>query len=199
MSPRRIIVGGFAFASLALAGLAAGCTSATQDAADAGGPSFIATEQDFSCAGPYGGFHTWDSTPGVGPQGAPDPSVATDGGIHAGPMTTFINQKPPSGSTSFPIGTMIVKEQNDPALTQRQIFAMVKRGGGYNSVDGTGAVNWEFFELQNLDSCNVEIVWQGFPGVTDPYASNPLVCDQCHYLAKGNDYVWTVGLTLSSF
>lgn len=194
-----IISGGFAFASLALGALSTGCATAAQDDSDAGGPVFVATPQDFSCGGPFGGFHTWDATPGVGPVGAPDPSAATDGGIHAGPMTTYINQKPPSGSTSFPIGTMIVKEQNDPALTDRQIFAMVKRGGGYNSVNGTGAVNWEFFELQNVDSCNVEILWSGIPLSTDPYASNPLVCDQCHYLAKDNDYVWTTGLLLSSF
>jgi hypothetical protein len=176
--------------------LLSGCTTAAQNAGDAGGPTFVALPQDFSCGGPYGGFHTWASTPGVGPPGAPDPSGLTDGGIHAGPMTTYINTKPPSGSTSFPVGTMIVKEQNDPALTDRQIFAMVKRGGGYNP---SGAVNWEFFELQNLDSCNVEIVWSGFPGVTDPYASNPNVCNDCHFQRQSNDYVWTVGLTLSSF
>jgi|SRR5580692_3033920 hypothetical protein len=190
---------GITLTSLALGALAAGCSTPAGNAGDAGGPEFIASAVDFSCSGPFGGFRTWSSTPGVGPPGAPDPSGATDGGIHSGPMVTYINTKPPSGSTSFPIGTIIVKEQTDPPLAQRQIFAMVKRGGGYNDVDGTGAINWQFFELSNLDMCDVSIVWSGFPANTDPYASNPLVCDQCHYLAKSNDYVWTAGLSLSSF
>jgi len=72
----------------------------------------------------------------------------------------------------------------------------VKRGGDFNP---SGAVNWEFFELQNIDTCNVSIVWSRIPLGTDPYASNPNVCNDCHYLAKSNDYVWTTGLTLSSF
>jgi hypothetical protein len=169
--------------------LAAGC-STSPGAPDSGtlGPPPLAS--DFSC------FRNWSQTPGVGPPGAPDPSSATDGGIHAGPMTTYINMKPPHGSTSFPDGTIIVKEQNDPLLAQRQIFAMVKRGGGYNP---NGAINWEFLELQNIDTCNVSIVWSGFPVNSDPYASNPFVCDDCHVLAKSNDYVWTAGLSLSSF
>jgi|HubBroStandDraft_1064217.scaffolds.fasta_scaffold35208_3 hypothetical protein len=199
MFSHRIIPGPVAVLSLAFGALAAGCSSPAQATGDAGGPEFIATAVDFSCSGPYGGFRTWSSTPGVGPPGAPNPSSVTDGGIHAGPMVTYINTKPPGGSTSFPIGTIIVKEQSEPPLAQRQIFAMVKRGGGYNDVDGTGAVNWEFFELTNLDRCDVSIVWSGFPTNTDPYASNPLVCDECHYLAKSNDYVWTAGLSLSSF
>jgi hypothetical protein len=189
MSSTRIIPGGIALMSLAFGALATGCSTpaATSDSGVLGPPPLAS---DFSC------FRNWSSTPGVGPPGAPDPSGVTDGGIHAGPMTTFINMKPPHGSTSFPVGTIIVKEQNDPPLTQRQIFAMVKRGGGFNP---NGAVNWEFFELQNIDSCNVSIVWSRIPINSDPYASNPEVCDDCHVLAKSNDYVWTTGLTLSSF
>ncbi len=179
-----------ALTAVTLAGSCAiGCTTAaTSDEADAG--VFVAQASDFS------GFHSWASTPGVGPVGAPDPSAATDGGIHSGPMTTYINQKPPHGSTSFPVGTIIVKEQNDPQLTDRQIFAMVKRGGGYNLA---GAVDWEWFELRNLDANDVEIVWQAIPLSAESYASNPNVCNDCHLLIKTNDYVWTQGLSLSSF
>lgn len=167
-----------------------GCTSGSSDAADSGATEFTAYASDFS------GFHSWPSTPGVGPPGAPNPSEATDGGIHSGPMTTYIKQKPPHGSTSFPVDTIIVKEQNDPQLLQRQIFAMVKRGGGFNLA---GATNWEWFELANLDANDVQIVWRGAPLSSESYASNPNVCNNCHVLAQANDFVWTAGLTLSSF
>ncbi len=100
--------------------------------------TFIANAQSFSC------FRMWSHTPGVGPPGAPQPMMP-DGGLHSGPLTTYINQTPAHGSTSFPVGTIIVKEQDDPALTDRQVFAMVKRGGNYNEANGMGAVNWEFF------------------------------------------------------
>jgi hypothetical protein len=166
------------------------CTSGASAGADGGAAVFVAQASDFS------GFHSWPSTPGVGPPGAPNPSEATDGGIHFGPMTTYINQKPPHGSTSFPVGTIIVKEQNDPAFTDRQIFAMVKRGGGFNLA---GAANWEFYELKNVDANDVEVLWSVVPLSSDPYASNPNVCNDCHVMAKANDFVWTAGLTLSSF
>jgi hypothetical protein len=183
-------------ACAALGALSFGCTSS---APTPSGSSGIVTSDDpqaFAC------FRNWTSTPGVGPPGAPDPSGETDGGIHSGPLTTYINKPPPHGSTSFPVGTIIVKEQSNPAiaLTDRQIFAMVKRGDGYNTPPGqTVPLNWEFFELQNIDTCNVNVVWAGFPLAADPYAANPFVCDECHEGAKSNDYVWTVGLTLSSF
>ncbi len=169
---------------------AVSCTSGASNGVDSGAETFIALASDFS------GFHSWSSTRGVGPPGAPNPSEATDGGIHSGPMTTYINQKPPHGSTSFPVGTIIVKEQNDPALVDRQIFAMVKRGGGYNVA---GATNWEWFELKNLDANDVEILWSAVPVSSEPYASNPNVCNDCHVMAHANDFVWTAGLTLSSF
>jgi len=172
---------------------AVGCSSGGGSSPDAGSEVLVAQATDFS------GFHSWASTPGVGPLGAPDPSEATDGGIHSGPMTTYINRKPPHGSTSFPVGTIIVKEQNDPPLLQRQAFAMVKRGGGYNLA---GAVNWEWVEVQNTGNAppdDVAILWRGVPLSSDPYASNPNVCNDCHEAAQANDYVWTAGLKLSSF
>ena len=176
-----------AWALLALVGSLAACSSSAS-AADAGA-TFLASVQDFSC------YRKWTSFPGVGPPGAPQPTMP-DGGLHSGPLTTYVNQTPPHGSTSFPVGTIIVKEQNDPALTDRQVFAMVKRGGDYNPA---GAVNWEFYELQNVDECNVSIVWSGLPLGGDPYASNPQVCNDCHIMAEDNDFVWTQGLELSSF
>jgi hypothetical protein len=174
------------FCSIAV--LATAC-STSPSTADAGSAVFIATAADFS------GFHGWSSTPGVGPPGAPNPAEATDGGIHVGEMTTYINKKPPPGSTSFPVGTIIVKEEDAPPLAQRQVFAMVKRGGGYNT---SGAVDWEWFELLNVDQNTVQIIWQAVPVASEPYASNPMVCNNCHVMARSNDFVWTAGLSLTS-
>ncbi len=169
--------------------LASGCsTSSSADGADAG--TFVAFESDFS------GFHSWTSTPGVGPPGAPQPPTSADGGLHAGPLTTYINQMPPKGSTQFPVGTIIVKEPDDPPLTERQIFAMVKRGGGYNA---GGATDWEWFELRNVDQNDVTILWRGIgPPSGEAYAATPQLCNDCHGQAASNDFVWTAGLELAS-
>jgi len=169
-----------------------GCSAGSGDAADAGatGP-FVAFTSDFS------GFHSWPSTPGVGPVGAPPPPSAADGGVHTGHLTTYINRQPSHGSTSFPVGTIIVKEPDDAPLAERQIFAMVKRGGGYNE---SGATDWEWFELRNVDENDVTIVWRGIgPPGGEAYAATPNLCNDCHGMARDNDFVWTVGLALSSF
>jgi hypothetical protein len=177
------------FASL----LVLGCSSGSGGSSPAAGPgTFVAYASDFA------NFHSWPSTPGVGPPGAPQPPSGADGGAHLGPLTTYINQKPAHGSTSFPVETIIVKEPDDPPLlTERQIFAMVKRGGGYNS---SGASDWEWFELRNADPTSVTIVWRGVgPPSGEAYASSPTFCNDCHGQARGNDFVWTAGLELSSF
>ena len=141
----------------------------------------------------FSGFRQWRSSPGVAPDGAPSPEG--DGGIHIGPLTTYINHLPPPGSTSFPVGTIIVKESNSPPLTERQIFAMVKRGGGF---DTGGATDWEWFELANVDETNVTILWRGIgPPGSESYGTNVNVCNDCHTMNPANDFVWTVGLELS--
>jgi hypothetical protein len=171
---------------------AAGCSSGGPES-----PSATSSAEFVAFAGNFTGFHTWPSTPGVGPPGAPDPSAVTDGGIHAGTLTTYINQMPPAGSTSFPQGTIIVKEQDQPPLASRQTFAMVKRGGGY---DSAGAVGWEWFELQDAADGTASIIWRGVgpPGGMETYGGNPEVCNTCHAGAQNNDFVWTAGLALSA-
>jgi hypothetical protein len=165
---------------------ALGCSSA-----DANDPTATAGQPFVAFADAFQNFHSWQSTPGVTASGV-------DGGVHiTGPLVTYINHAPPSGSTSFPIGTVIVKEVNAGDLTTRQIFAMVKRGGDYNP---SGAVNWEWFELQNIDESNVSILWRGFgPPSGESYGGNPNTCNGCHEGIASNDYVWTEGLTLSNF
>ena len=142
------------------------------------------------------GFHDWPvSVPAVGPPGLQDAVHTTM------PLRAYMNKMPLPGSPSFPLGTVIVKEVNMGDPTTRQIFAMVKVGGDYNS---TGAVNWEWFELQNTTSTllPVSISWYGYgppTGTVDSYGGNVNTCNDCHVQAQANDYVWTEALQLSSF
>ena len=121
-------------------------------------------------------------------------------GLHGiGPLQVYWNQSPPHGSTAFPVGTIIVKETEEADITQRIVFAMVKRGDGYNS---GGANGWEWFSLQNdADGCTVEILWRGpLAPIGETYANQAIGdCNGCHGLASANDYVWDDALQLSSF
>src|SRR5215471_6795344 len=90
---------------------------------------FVAFAKDFA------GYKSWEAFP-VPAGSVPDFPDLT------GPRTEYLHARPPPGSKEFPVGTIIVKEV--PASSK--VFAMVKRGGGY---DTEGAVNWEWFELQN--------------------------------------------------
>jgi hypothetical protein len=187
--------------ALAGSGVAAGCSVAPAANGDAGS-IFVAFASNFN------GFHSWPNTAvatpspnlppvdagGVGPDGA-----VTDGGVHPPPETEYWNQSPPPGSTTFPVGTMIVKETDEADPTKRQVFAMVKRGGDFNA---GGAVNWEFYELFNQSDGSVTVNWQGY-GPTNPtmdlYGGNPNVCNDCHEKAAPNDYIWSAALQLSNF
>ena len=114
-----------------------------------------------------------------------------------GPLTTYINQTPPHGSAHFPVGTIIVKESSEADVTQRRVFAMVKRGGQFN-VDG--ARNWEWFGLVNLSPTLELVEWRGEgPPSTVNYGDSLTSCNDCHGGAASNDGVWTAGLSLASF
>jgi hypothetical protein len=141
-------------------------------------------------ASSFDGYHDWTSMPAIAPPNAPM-------GLHTtGPMTVYINRVPPPSSTQFPLGTIIVKETQEADPAQRTVFAMVKRGGGY---DAMGAVGWEWFELANEES-DARIVWRGVgPPAGEKYGGDPNGCNGCHGGARPNDFVWTSGLSLSSF
>ncbi|HEU4410331.1 MAG TPA: hypothetical protein VFS43_34065 [Polyangiaceae bacterium] len=127
--------------------------------------AFVAFGSDFQ------GFRSW---PSFTLPGAPD----VGGGAHvAGDRTIYINQVPPAGATEFATGTMIVKAIGgaDPKL-----FAMVKRGEGYN---GTGAVGWEWFEVRELNGDSLmDVEWRGVgPPDGEAYAGNAEGgCNGCH-------------------
>jgi hypothetical protein len=147
--------------------------------------TFVATAASFQ------GFRNWMSYPAMGPGGV------TDGLDPSVPRTAYLNAPPKDGSTTFPTSTILVKEFDQGAIVDRQVFAMVKRGDGYNT---DGAMGWEWFELKNLDDTNVEIVWRGVaPPAGDMYAPGSVTCNDCHAGAQSNDFVWSTALSLSSF
>lgn len=182
-------------AALAVGGCHAGQAAGQADGAAGGdgGNYFVAFAPDFY------GFRTWSSAPAVPIATLPPPPVpdgGADGGIHVGMLTVFWNAPPPAGSSRFPVGTIIVKETDGGAVTSRQVFAMVKRGGDFNA---GGAVDWEWFELMNIDDQHVTVVWRGVgPPAGERYGGNPATCNDCHLRAASNDDVWSSALALAS-
>ena len=171
--------GPFLLAAVAVAFVACTETDAS-DAADAG--TFTPVQGDFQT------FHSWQSFTFMG-AAIPDSPHLT-----AGPRTDYINQLPPRGATAFPVGTIIVKEFDVGPLTGRQVFAMVKVGGGYNA---QGAVDWEWFGLINNADGSVTIQWHGVvPPPSEPYAASGITCNACHGDAVKNDYVQSAALYL---
>jgi len=139
---------------------------------------FIAFARDFD------GFRTWPSKTFESP-----PTTTTHIG---GQRTVYINQLPAADATSFPVGTLIVKE----TAADGKLFARVKRGSGYNQ---TGAVDWEWFELSEAAGGAVVIEWHGFgPPAGEEYGGDASGgCNSCHKAAPANDYVLSPWLTLA--
>jgi hypothetical protein len=156
---------------------------ATESAAPAGS-TYLAFAQSFR------GYHDW-----------PSYDVTEDAdlvGIHDGSVVTeYINRLPPSGSLEFPIGTLVVKEATGGTI-EHEIFAMAKRGGGFN----TTATGWEWFELENLDCADdrVKLIWRGVgPPIGETYGGDPNGgCNSCH-AECGNDAVCAKALQLDTF
>lgn len=181
------------------------CGAGTPSASSAG--TFTAFASDFE------GFHDWPSAParpaatlpavpgGDGVDAAtPADAGVSDGGVHTLPLTVYWKVPPPlPGSTTFPLRTIIVKETSEADPTARKIFAMVKRGGDFNP---TGAVDWEWFELQNAVDGGAVINWRGYgppSGSGDVYGGNPTICNTCHLIAAANDDVWSSAVQLTNF
>jgi hypothetical protein len=157
-----------------------GCTSnepSVGEDDDAG--TFTAYLSDFQS------FHSWPSFTFYG-------AAITDSPHTAGMRTEYINHLPPAGATSFPLGTIIVKELADGVT-----FSMVKVGGGYNP---DGAIDWAWYELVNQPDGSVRFQW-GPVAVApqgDPYATSPVTCNQCHVgEASKNDDVQSWALNLA--
>lgn len=136
--------------------------------------SFIAFERDFQQ------FRAW--------QGGSFEELPARGQTHfAGEQRYFING-PARRGREFPVGTIIVKQARLAARPEGQLFAMVKRGGGFNA---EGAVGWEWFELVERDDESVAIKWRGVSAPSgESYGNDPHgTCNVCHVEAKANDFV----------
>ncbi len=150
-------------------------------AADAG-PQFAAIQRDF--AG-YTGWAKFD--------------LGTDQGdtVHsAGTRTVYINKLPPHGSTSFPLGSILVKTIGEATATPGKTFAMAKRNGGFNA---HGCVGWEWFELDGTTA--PLIVWRGTqPPPGEAYNPGGVgdQCNDCHRNAP-KDAVYGDAVQLDTF
>jgi hypothetical protein len=142
---------------------------------------FLAFERDFQ------GFRSWD--------GGPFEELPAQGQTHfAGDQRYFI-RGPKRTSREFPVGTIIVKQARLDARPEGQLFAMVKRGGGFNA---QGAAGWEWFELVERNDKSVAIKWRGVSAPSgENYGNDPHgTCNVCHARAKANDFVKSPALAL---
>jgi hypothetical protein len=168
---------------------AGACQKTTPRALPAGEP-FIALERDFQ------GFESWtkvklDRRPALGAAHA------------AGDAHEYINQLPPASSKTFPVGTILVKTMKserhsaDAGAPQpgTDVFAMVKRGAGYN---GKGTPGWEWFELRPRADGSLGIVWRGVNAPDGEGYGREVSggCNDCHRKALKNDYVQALELGL---
>jgi hypothetical protein len=180
----RLRCGASSALTLLLVLLEVACASGDGGNGDAQSTSFIAFSADFS------GFHGWQSFD-VTKDAAP-------GTIHPdAQLIEYLNRPPPTGSSEFPVGTVIVKEGTDGDPLTRQFFAMVKRGANWNV---NGATGWEWFELKNTANGGVSIVWRGVgPPAGEVYGGDPNAgCNTCH-VACGNDAVCAKAVQLAQF
>ncbi|CAN5402837.1 hypothetical protein BH09MYX1_BH09MYX1_13140 [soil metagenome] len=162
------------------------------------GETYIAFGSSF---GGYEGWEKFDLAAAEAPQDGGIP--LSDAGCPSGHDTSahrvgYLNKRPPSGSTEFPVGTIIVKEmQKGTSPDTWQIFAMVKRGGGFNP---NGAKNWEWFEIKRDPKLPL-VVWRGVgPPAGEGYGSPACGgCNSCHGAAASNDYVLSPQFNLKNF
>jgi len=141
------------------------------------GEVFIALQSDFAS------FQTWPRYfVGDGPlEGHP-----------AGARYGYLKEKAPPGATAYPVGALIVKTVETGTTPQEwDVFAMAKRGGGYNA---GAATDWEFFTLKiNANGVPVIVSRGTNPidadadggtaghGYTDPGGTG-VTCNRCHGL-----------------
>lgn len=152
--------------------------------------TFVAQERDFQT------FQTWQSF-------LVDADGTQSGAHMGGKVTAYVNTLPPKGSTTYPVGSMIVKtiETGDP--TKWNIHSMVKRGGDFNL---SGAKGWEYIELQYNTNNVAVILWRGeapplnhgYEALT-PAGTITMKCNDCHATSKDTDYVMTPDLDIRNF
>jgi hypothetical protein len=106
-----------------------------------------------------------------------------------GPRFGYVKEPPRGGA--YPIGSIIVKSvEVTPDEQSWSLFAMVKRGGGYNA---DGARGWEYFTLA-LTSDGAPIVLQR--GASPIGYEGGVGCNRCHAVAgaEKTDYILSPAL-----
>ena len=176
----RFPLGSLAVALSAM--LLASCASASSaaPATTTGDETFVAFASTFA------DFRKWESFHSDGPAAGTMPDDVL------GPRTQYLNARPPKGSTSFPVGTIMVEARETAPLS---LFAAVKRGGGFNP----GAPGWEWFELSEAADGSVTILWRGAaPPTGESYGGDPTGgCNGCHTSCASNDFACSPKLQLS--
>lgn len=141
--------------------------------------SFLALERDFA------EYRSWEFVDAYAPllEGAEGEGHVPES------RRVFVNRRPPEGATSWPVGTVFVKELAGETL------ASVKRGGSYNA---TGTPGWEWFELVRDANDAVRISWRGLgaPAGTGRYSQTTNSCNGCHASAPELDGVLSLGFRL---
>lgn len=160
------------------------------DAALGDDDAFIAVPRDFC------GFRDWMAF------------ELRDVTMHAGvsgKVVVYLKQLPPTGATSFPVGSMVVKTVEAGEQSGWEVHAMVKRGAGFNA---RGALGWEYFDLGLDDDCTPTVHWRGDHAPRDHgYKSLPgleqetgatVDCNSCHGAAgaRENDAILSKPLRL---
>lgn len=152
---------------VALALVLAGCGSGEGD------PPFLALTADFA------DFQSWERLP----------VEDADAAHGAGPRVVYRSERPHRGA--YAQGAMLVKTEGaleDPAAWL--IFAMAKRGAGYNA---EGTPGWEWFELTMLDGATPAIEWRGpdspdgstYGAPSEETGEPGPTCNDCH--SEGHD------------
>ncbi|HEX4514554.1 MAG TPA: hypothetical protein VH054_13480 [Polyangiaceae bacterium] len=171
------------------------CSPTDDTSTDAGdeGDVFLAVASDFKCYDSWTKFDLGDGDGGVDDSGCAHVANV--------PRIAYMNQLPPHGSTSFPVGTIIVKEiHTTPNPPDWPVFGMVKRGGGFGSGDGYGCEGWEWYGLNlTTDACDAHMQWSGLqPSPGEIYASCG-ACASCHSAAQSNDCVLAPQMSLGQW
>jgi hypothetical protein len=143
---------------------------------------YIAQQRDFAAYGDWMSF-------------ADD--VQNEHGGVVGTTTVYLNEMPPAGAATFPVGTIVVKTMKLADSPDLNIHAMVKRGSGFNP---KGTLDWEFFELALAKTGVPFILWRGEkPPTGEKYqlllsAANLALmdaetdCNGCHASAKDGTF-----------
>ncbi len=177
-------------ALLAWSAIACSPSGKTQlDCSQVSAPTLSTTDPFIAFNPAFADYTCWPHVDDPGPSdSAGFPAVAL------GPRTQYINVRPPADATEFPIGTIIVEVRDNGT-----IFAGVKHGDNFNSA---GAVNWEWFELEDDPKLNPEVqyLWRGLgPPDGETYGGDANgACNTCHARCADNDYVCSPHMQLAA-